>query len=151
MRMTLAALALLLLAACGPRDETPGVRLGGDRAEVPADFSFSSEHEEIWLEARGMLLPRVVTIWCVAAGEKLYVWGDPDSGWVRRVAQRPGEVRVRMGDDVYELRAEEVTEAGEREWVAAAYSEKYGEDLDAIFERPATVDDFELLYRLTRR
>jgi hypothetical protein len=94
-------------------------------AEVPADFGFSSEHPEIFLEARGAVLPRVVTIWCVASGEKLYVWGDPDSGWTRRVASRP-DVRVRIGDGAYELTATEVTDADEREWVVAAYAAKYG-------------------------
>jgi len=149
-KLGLALLALLLLGACEPRDEFPGLRIGGTPAEVPADFGFSSEHPEIFLEARGAVLPRVVTIWCVPSGEKLYVWGDPDSGWTRRVAKRP-DVRVRIGDGTYELTAAEVTDADEREWVVAAYAAKYSADLEAIFERPATVDDFELVYRLTRR
>ncbi len=90
-----------------------------------------------------------LTAFDLAAGAKPNVWGDPDSGWTNRVAERPGEVRVRIGDSAYELQAEEVTDRPERERVARAYSAKYGEDLDAIFERPATADDFELVYRLT--
>ena len=149
--MRLVNLLFWLLLACAPRDEIPGLRLGGSLAAVPPDFSFSAEHPEILLEARGAVLPRVVTIWCVAAGEKLYVWGDRDSGWTRRVAQRPDRVRVRIGDAAYELRAEEVTDEAERAWVVAAYAAKYGEELVEIYGRPATVEDFDLVYRLTRR
>ena len=151
MHVRLAIVALLFFTACMPRGDTPGLRIGGTAAAVPADFSFSSEHEEILLAARGAVLPRVVTIWCVAQGERLYVWGDPGSGWTRRVANRPEDVRVRIGDSVFELRAAEVTEPAELQWVVSAYAEKYGEDLEEVFGRPATVEDFELVYRLTAR
>ena len=150
MRMRLGTVAFLLLMACTPRGEIPGLRLGGTLAEVPADFSFSFEYEEILLEARGAVLPRVVRIWCVASGEKLYVAGDPDRGWMRRVAQRP-DVRVRIGDNAYELRAVEVTDAGELEWVLSAYTEKYSAQLVALFGRPATVEDLGFVYRLAQR
>ena len=131
--------------------ETPGLRLGGSGAAAPESFAFVQETEVIQLEARGSLLPRVVNIWGVGFGDALYVWGDPDSGWVRRVAERPDNVRVRVGDGVYELSATKVNDASDKKRVVAAYQAKYSDSLNEIFGRPATVDDFELIYRLTPR
>jgi hypothetical protein len=150
MRSALVLLAIFVLA-CRPMGETPGLRLGGSDAGSPASFAFARDHEEIQLEAWGSVFPRVVNIWCVGFDDALYVWGDPGSGWVKRVAERPDDVRVRIGDSVYELSAAEVDAAAEKKRVVAAYKEKYAEALDEIFGRSATVDDFELLYRLTPR
>ena len=150
MRTSVTTLAILLLG-CAPMGETPGFRLGGSSAASPGDFSFVRDHEIIQLEARGAVLPRVVNIWGVSMDGALYVWGDPGSGWVERVADRPDAVRVRVGEDVYALRAAVVEDRGELERVVAAYQAKYGADLDAIFGRPATVDDFQRVYRLTPR
>ena len=127
------------------------LRLGGNTTAAPANFAFVSETEVIQLEARGMLFPRVVNIWGVSIGDALYVWGDPGSGWVQRVAERPNKVRVRVADKVYELRAATVTDAAEKGRVVAAYQAKYAEALKEIYGRPSTADDFELLYRLTPR
>lgn len=143
-------LIALLLAGCQPINQLPGLRLGGSLAATPSSFEFVAEHEEITLRAEGTLLPRVVTIWGVGFPNALYVWGDPESGWTQRVAKRP-DVMVRIGDDAFVLRAEKVRDRSELERVVAAYQAKYGEDLDAIFGRPATVDDFPLVYRLTPR
>lgn len=131
--------------------KTPGLRLGGTEASVPTSFEFLKDHEEIQLEARGAVFPRVVNIWGVGTSDALYVWGDPASGWVTRVAERPDAVRVRVGNEVFELRAATVTNAAEKRGVAAAYQAKYGADLEAMYGRPTTVDDFELFYRLTAR
>ena len=86
-----ALLLMFLLIGCGPMDETPGLSLGGTPAPTPTDgFAFvQNGPEEILLEAWGTIFPRVVTIWGVGTNEWAYVWGDPDSGWVTRTAQRP--------------------------------------------------------------
>lgn len=141
-------LILVALVGCLPHNELPGLRLGGSHAPAPSNFEFVAAHEEIFLRAKGIFIPRVVTIWGVGFQDVLYVWGDPESGWTQRVAKKP-EVMVRIGDDVFELRAEKVSDRTELEGVVEAYKTKYGEDLDAIFGRPATVDDFDLVYRLT--
>ncbi len=142
---------VLVTLGCTPIGETPGLRLGGAGAAAPESFAFVQENEVIQLEARVSLLPRVVIIWGVGFDDALYVWGDPESGWVRRVAERPDDVRVRVGDNVYELSATKVNDASEKKRAVAAYQAKYAEALDEIFGRPATVDDFELIYRLTPR
>ncbi len=139
-----------LQSACLPINQTPGLRLGGSLAPTPTNFEFVSDHDTILLRAQGDILPRVVTIWGVGFPEALYVWGDPASGWTKRVAKRP-DVMVRIGEDAFELRAEKVNDRSELEIVVAAYAAKYGKDLDAVFGRPATVEDFALVYRLTSR
>jgi hypothetical protein len=141
---------VILLSACLPIHQTPGMRIGGALSPAPNNFEFVSDYDTILLRAKGAVLPRVVTIWGVGFPDALYVWGDPASGWTKRVAKRP-DVIVRVGPDAFELRAEKVEDRTELEGVVAAYALKYGEDLDAVFGRPATVDDFKLVYRLTPR
>lgn len=150
MRTTAILLALVVIG-CGPRGETPGVWLGGTGAAVPQSFVFVQEHEVIQLEARGSIFPRVVNIWGVGFDDAMYVWSDPGSGWSIRVAERPGEVRVRIGENVYELSATKVMDAVEKERVVAAYQAKYTADLEEMYGRPTTGEDFELFYRLEPR
>ena len=141
----------VLCLSCGPMADYPGLRLGGTLSERPENFLFVKDHEVIQLEAWGAVLPRVVNIWGVGSVDALYVWGDPDSGWATRVAQRPEAVRVRLGDRSYEVRAEPVSDPVEQAKVVASYQSKYGSSLKAMYGRPTTVDDFDLLYRLTSR
>ncbi len=143
-------LFVIALVGCGPIEQTPGLRLGGTESEIPTSFDFVSEHPLIQLEARGAVLRRVVNLWGVGLGDAMYVWTSPDTGWGQRVAKRP-DVRVRVGDRTYSLRVARVEDAAETKRVFDAYAKKYGEDLDAIFGRPATVADFDFLYRLSAR
>jgi hypothetical protein len=142
---------LLLCVACGPLDEYPGLRLGGTPTAPPGSFLFLQDHEVIQLEAWGRVFPRVVNIWGVGGSDALYVWGDPDSGWVTRVAERPEAVRVRLGDESYEVKASTVTDPSEKARVVAGYQAKYGSSLQEMYGRATTVDDFSLLYRLSSR
>jgi hypothetical protein len=146
-RMTL---LLVVLAGCGPMGETPGLRLGGQDAAAPESFAVVSEHPIIQLEARGAFLPRVVNIWGVGLDAFLYVWTGPETGWGQRVAERP-DVRVRIGDATYELHATRVQDAAEQERVFRAYIAKYGKEIEELFGRPGTLEDFDLLYRLAPR
>lgn len=146
------SLVLCLLGlACTPMGETPGMRLGGSATSTPENFLFVRDAEVIQLGVPGAIFPRVVNIWGVGFSDSMYVWGDPGSGWVERVHARPDQVRVRVGADVYELSAAEVTDAAEKAKVAAAYHDKYGEDLHEMYGRATTVNDFELFFRLSPR
>jgi hypothetical protein len=79
------------------------------------------------------------------------VWSDPGTGWSQRIDQRPHDVRVRVGDQVYEVNATRVSDAGETKRVALAYQAKYAEPMIELYGEISTVDEFELLYRLTPR
>ena len=148
---TAALIALLVIVGCRPMGETPGFRLGGADANPPASFAFVADHELIQLAVRGAVLPRVVNIWGTGVDDALYVWADPGTGWSNRVAKRPHDVRVRIGDKVYRVSALQVSDPGELSRVAAAYEAKYGEDILEIYGRAMTVEDFELVFRLTAR
>lgn len=142
---------LLLATACVPMGETPGIRLGGSDAGVPASFAFVQDSELIQLEAKGALFPRVVNIWAVGFDDALYVWSDPGTGWSQRVDQRPDEVRVRVGDNVYQVSATRVHDSSVKKRVAQAFQTKYADDINELYGQPVTADDFEVLYRLTPR
>ncbi len=150
-RMSLLLLPLVVSAglACAPIGETPGLRLGGSLAPTPDTFAFVQDTEIIQLSAKGMILPRVVNIWSVGFDDAMYVWSDPGSGWSERVAQRPEDVRVRIGDRVFAVRAIQVEDPAETARVGAAFQAKYAEQIMELYGQPMTPDDFELLFRLT--
>ena len=92
-----------------------------------------------------------MNIWAVGFDDAMYVWSDPGSGWSQRVEKRPDDVHVRVGNSVYTVRATRVSDASETKRAADAFQEKYAESIQELYGRPMTVDDFELLFRLTVR
>ena len=144
-----ATFLLFVVLGCGPMGETPGIRLGGSGVGAPDGFALVQHSEIIQLEAQGLLLPRVVNIWGVGFDDAMYVWSDPGTGWSGRVEERPDEVRVRVGDNVYELSASKVSDADVKQRVAEAFQAKYAKQIDELWGEPVTVDDFDVLYRLT--
>ncbi len=123
----------LLLAACGPIGPIPGGKLRGDSASEPvADWSFTDAHHAAQLETRPAD-PYSVNTWCVGYRDSLYVPtsmirgpGDPmEREWVRNVVEDP-RVRIRIGDTIYERRAQRVTDGAEFAAVRARLIEKYG-------------------------
>ena len=146
----LTRLIAIALVGCGPMDETPGLRLGGTETDPPASFEFLSEHDVIQLAAEGAVLPRVVNIWGVGLGDSIFVWTSPETGWGQRIEKRP-DVRVRVGDSAYPMRAARVEDDAARERVYGAFMAKYGEELKEMYGRAPTIEDFELFYRLSPR
>ena len=130
---------------------TPGIRLGGTLAPAPDSFAFVQDVELVQLEARGGLFPRVVNIWGVGFDDAIYVWSDPGTGWSQRLEEQPDEVRVRVGDRVYEVQAGRVKDPSLKKQVAAAYQAKYAESIEELYGQAVTADDLEFLYRLTPR
>ena len=120
--------ACLLLAACGPIFMIPGGALSGTVTPAPDDWSFTEAIENFQLETRPSD-PHSVTIWGVAMNEHFYVGTSPDTAWGQYVADDP-RVRLRAGDELYELRAEPGDPA-ERDAVWAAIQRKYDYALEA--------------------
>ncbi len=147
----LATLSLLFAFGCAPNGETPGIRLGGSISAVPESFAFLKDTQVIQLEARGFLLPRVVNIWGVGFDNAIYVWSDIGSGWSKRVTTRPNRVRVRVGNEAYEVSATRVTDPDETKRVAHAYQAKYAKEMVELYGEVSPVEDFEVLFRLARR
>ncbi len=131
---------LVWASACvEPADRRPGTWLSGEIAtEAVGDWSFTDAHREILIETRTLYwIPHSVTIVCAATDGKLYVGArNPDGKrWVANVDRDP-EVRLKIGDRVYELRLVPVESADVREAVFSAYSAKYGWSASAPEERP---------------
>jgi len=131
MRTALASASILVaaLAACiDPSDRRPGTRLGGNVvSDLPSDWTFSDAHAEIAVEVRTpYLIPHSVTVWCASLDGVLYLGArDPQSKRWPAWADRDPEVRVGIGEDVYEVRLVPLDDAATLERLRAAYTAKY--------------------------
>ena len=122
-----AGLSLVLLAlACGPLGPLPGGQLSGEVANgAPRDWSFSEAYEVVQLETRPQD-PYSVNLWGTAVGDRFYLGSGRggDSAWVEHIAA-DAQVRLRVGDKIYELRAVRVEDPEERQRFVDAMKRKY--------------------------
>lgn len=124
---TMAVAAMLLCLGCEPQDRRPGLWLSGEERDFPADWAFTNDTPEIFVQVdTPYLLPHSVTVWCAEVDGTLYLAAfDPDSknwpGWVRN---NP-DVRLKIGTDVYDVTLEEMADPEEIAPVQAAYVAKY--------------------------
>jgi hypothetical protein len=117
--------SLFLVAGCGPFLILPGGELDGSTAPAPNDWSFSAEASTVQLETRPED-PYSVNIWAVGMGPVLYVHaGANRTSWVEHM-EANSDVRVRIEDKLYELRASRVENQDEFTRFSDAYEEKYG-------------------------
>ncbi len=122
------ALAASLTGCIDPKDQRPGLRLSGELvSELPADWSFANEYPEIAIEVSPpYLVPHSVTIWSAVAGSRLYVGArDPDTKrWPGWVARDPN-VRLKIGEQIYEAELSVLDDPTEIAKVRSAYTAKY--------------------------
>jgi hypothetical protein len=125
---------LVLLGACEPQDRTPGQWLSGDVvAEPVTDWAFTRDHQEVFLETNTWYgVPHSVTVVMVEQGGAIYIpsiymeeatWPD-GKFWNRNVASDPN-VRLKIGDKIYERRLEFVGTGDERQAALGAFREKF--------------------------
>jgi hypothetical protein len=132
-----AALASFLLA-CGPLVMVPGGELSGTTQPTPPDWAFTDEIETVQLETRPDD-PYSVNVWGVAAEGRLYVAAaDPGSRWAQNIGEDP-RVRLKLGEDVYELRAVRTEDPAERDAFLAAVKRKYDFEPDPDQESQAAL------------
>ena len=107
------AIATSLAGCFGPEDRRPGMRLPGEVTPTPSDWSFTNDYPEIAIEVRTpYFLPHSVTIACGTLDGNLHVGArDPETkrwpGWV----DDDPEVRLGIGDRVYEVKLVPITDA----------------------------------------
>ena len=122
------AAAACLVGCIDPKDQRPGLQLRGEAAlDLPSDWSFTDAHREIEIQiATPYVIPHSVTIWCAANGDELYIGArNPDSKhWPGWVARDPN-VRLRIGDRIYDVRLSIIEEADRIAQVRRAYVAKY--------------------------
>ena len=118
----LPALALALLAACGP---IPGGRLAGAPAEVPADWSSVLDEGKAFCEIEARPDdPHSIQLECFRHEGALYVQSHryalaswwPVQSWAAVWLEHP-DVRVRIGDALFPLRAVRVADGPGRDAV----------------------------------
>ena len=128
----------------GPSCSFRGGELGGATAPAPSDWTFTDEVNAAQLETRPED-PYSVNIWAVGIGPLLYIHaGSNRSRWVENMEANP-DVRVRVEDKLYDLRASRVEGQDEFTRFSDAYEEKYG-------TRPRNEDVTEAyLFRLGAR
>ena len=121
---TLALLFPLLLAAC---DYVPfsGGALAGTPTPPPAQWTEAAAPEVIELETNPAE-PYSVKLWIIGLGPELYIHaGANRATWVEHIESDP-RVKVLIGNALYELTAERVTDQAEFDRFGEARKAKYG-------------------------
>jgi len=146
------ALALLLscgalaLAGCGdePFVLLPGGALSGEQKPVPGDWGFAGDSGTMQLETNAGEPYSVNIAYTIMDGRVYVNAGDTETEWVKRIAANPA-VRIRMGGDLYPMRAERVRDRATIErfgeaWTAQSFFRRNPADLEGevwIFELAA--------------
>ena len=122
------AIALMLACSLDPSDERPGLGLSGEvNQQAVEDWSFTSDAYEIFIETvTSYWIPHSVTAWCVVVGDELYVAADDadQKSWVVNVARNPN-VRIKIGEKVYEQKLEPVADAATMAAIDSGFARKY--------------------------
>ena len=145
MSRSLALPVLLLTLACnGPLLVLPGGALDGEPKPAPADWSFAGDSGMAQLETRPSDPYSVNIAYTILAGQPYVNAGDTETQWAKNIAKNP-DVRLRMDDALYELRAERVTDPE----AVAAFAKAWTSQ--SMFRRDPTELDQVFLYRLVSR
>jgi hypothetical protein len=136
--------AALLFAACGPIVMIPGGALSGTLKPAPADWSFTDAIDNVQLETRPGD-PYSVNVWGIGAGKDFFIAaGESSNTWAQHILEDPN-VRLRVGDDLYELVAERTDSEADRNTFIERAQAKYDWELDE--EQAASA----ILFRLRSR
>jgi hypothetical protein len=119
-----AACVFLVFLGCG-YVPLPGGELEGTSKPVPEDWSFLAETSIVQIETRPSD-PYSVNLWAVEMGPVVYLHaGANRATWVEHLEADP-RLRMRVDEDLYELRAVRVASQEEFDRFADAYDAKYG-------------------------
>ena len=138
------ALVVGLLGCGGPFVVFPGGALSGPVVPVPESFAFAEDAGTIQLETRPAD-PYSVNIAGIVIDGRLFInAGDTRTTWVEHMEADP-RVRTRIDGQIYELRAERVTDSAEMKAFAQAWVDR------VTFGRDPTKLDVAYVYELKRR
>jgi hypothetical protein len=142
--IAISALVLVVVGGLAAYELLPRGALEGSVAEPLRDWSSTNDVTTIQLETRPSD-PYSVSIWSVGLGPNLYIHaGANRSRWVENI-EANADVRVRIEEKIYELRAFQVTDEVEFEAFADAWERKY--DMRPRNENVAEVYAFRLVNR----
>jgi hypothetical protein len=141
--LLIAAPFLLLALACGPIGPLAGGRLAGDVQPHPDSWVSIDDIETFQMETRPDD-PHSINIWSKSLDGQLYIATSlilgtdvpSERAWVRHVAENPN-VRLRAGEQIFELKAVKVGDAAEaaraRDALIAKYDVAEDEHSDAAW------------------
>lgn len=92
LRVALAGLVLVTVAACEPIYVLPGGALSSPEHPAPVNWAFTADEAVVQLETRPAD-PYSVNLWGVGLGPYYYVSSAPGAKWAALVAEEP---RVRL-------------------------------------------------------
>ncbi|MDH3642322.1 MAG: hypothetical protein OES38_09515 [Gammaproteobacteria bacterium] len=126
----LAAAAVFLLGACSePFIVFSGGELRGEISDAPSDWSQFNAVDTVQLETQPDD-PYSINVWATGIGPDVYVaTGDDDTNWTKHI-EAHRDVRLRIEQQVFELKAIRVRDPDELQRVSAAYVDKYGLETD---------------------
>jgi len=149
-RKTLLAIGLLLVLGfvyyvfTAPYTRFPGVRIGGELTEAPADWTVVSNEPVVRLKLAGFP-PFVIKVWFVPEQGGLITATRPDDGyWGNRVRRNP-EAFMRIGDQTYAIQAREIVGDARIPYLEA-YGGKYGMPMGYDFDGEIVVGANEPLH-----
>jgi len=152
-RTAIIAMTVLLLGACEPKDRRPGLWLSGEEVtDLPDDWSFVVDHPEIFVETRPWYgVPFSVTTVIGIRNGSLYVPSiyseeaafPGTKYWNSVIADNP-DVRLKIGDKLYPMRATPVQDLAEYRQGALALADKY-ESWAGWVEDEATAPPFVII------
>ena len=132
--ITLFTFLSLLIVGYEPQDQSPGLWLTGEIAtEDVADWSFTEQHEEIFVQTRSpWLIPHSVTTYCATYNDSFYLFsayyggGDfPDlRRWNKNVVRDP-RVRLKIGGQLFDQTLSYIDDESIRTPVHQAFVDKY--------------------------
>jgi len=128
-RIPAAILSLALLTACiAPVDRRPGLWLPGEVAPFPSDWSFAQEYPLIAIEVRTPYLLRhsVTIVQGTFEGDLIVGARDPETkNWPSWADDDP-EVRLGIGDRVYEAKLVPITDEADLDQIKRRALENSG-------------------------
>jgi hypothetical protein len=121
-------LVVLRFTGLDPHERIPGLWLSGTATTTPvSDWSYTDKIVTDHLQTSTWYgLPHSVTTWCIAYNGQLYVAtsGAATRQWPRNVARDP-QVRIKIGDQVFDKTLVVVTDPTEKEGMLQARAKKY--------------------------
>ena len=124
----------LLIVGYEPQDQSPGLWLTGELATEPvADWSFTNQHEEIFVQTRTpWLIPHSVTAYCATYNDSFYLFSAYYGGgnfpdlrrWNQNVVRDP-RVRLKIGDQLFDQTLSYIDDESIRMPVHQAFVDKY--------------------------
>lgn len=138
MKLPMIFVSALLLAACsGPLGPIAGGMLKGTSTEIPSSWGVVKGVEHVQLETINDGKPRSVLIWIGVLDDRLYVATSLISGssdpaertWVKNVTANPN-IRLRVEDNIYQLKAVRVVDPTSLEAARSALMLKYDVAVD---------------------